>query len=63
MLSVLSDPAHERHAEFVEWYGRDFDPKAVDTDRLEQAVAALAKLMRRRKGSGNRSRVRPDTAS
>ena len=56
MLSVLSDPAHERHAEFVEWYGRDFDPKAVDTDRLEQAVAALAKLMGRRKVPKPKSR-------
>jgi hypothetical protein len=56
MLSVLSDPAHERHAEFVEWYGRDFDPKAVDTDGLEQAVAALAKLMGRRKVRKPKSR-------
>jgi hypothetical protein len=56
MLSVLSDPAHERHAEFVEWYGCDFDPKAVDTDRLEQAVAALAKLMGRRKVPKPKSR-------
>lgn len=32
MLSALSDPTHERHAEFVERHGHDFDPKTVGTD-------------------------------
>jgi hypothetical protein len=56
MLSVLSDPAHGRHAEFVEWYGRDFNPRTVDSDELGQAVAELAKLMTPRKHRKRKSR-------
>lgn len=51
MLSALSDPMHERHAEFVERHGHDFDPKTVETDELEQVVAALARRMTRPKAS------------
>jgi hypothetical protein len=56
MLSVLSDTTHQRHAEFVERYGHDFDPKTNEKDELEQVVAALAQLMTRRKVRKPRSR-------
>ena len=42
-LEALADPAHERHAEFVEWIGGHFDPAVVDVERLARDLAALAK--------------------
>lgn len=46
MLHALRDPKHQRHAEFVERAGSDFDPAAIDTTSLEQAVAGLARNKR-----------------
>ena len=51
MLDALLDPNHQRHAEFVERLGSDFDPAAIDSASLEKAVAGLARLL-----SGTRSR-------
>ena len=45
MLEVLRDPAHARHAEVIEWPGRDFDPNDANRAKLETDVAGLAKLM------------------
>jgi hypothetical protein len=42
-LAAIADPNHERHAEFVEWSGGNFDANAVDADRHARAVAALGK--------------------
>ena len=42
-LAAIADPSHERHAEFVEWLGGQFDPAVVDVDRLARDLAALAK--------------------
>jgi hypothetical protein len=42
-LEAMNDPKHERHDELAGWIDEDeFDPTAVDTDRLAQSVAALA---------------------
>src|SRR5713101_998646 len=43
LLQAIDDPKHERHAELKDWIGDDFDPKTVDTDRLAEELAALAK--------------------
>jgi hypothetical protein len=43
MIEALADPDHERHAEFREWLGEDFDPDAFDAAPLKADVAALAK--------------------
>ncbi|HXQ50423.1 MAG TPA: plasmid pRiA4b ORF-3 family protein [Stellaceae bacterium] len=43
LLQAISDPKHERHAELKEWIENDFDPNVVDTDRLADALTALAK--------------------
>ena len=44
----IDDPKHERHAELKDWIGDDFDPKTVDTDRLAEELAALAKQWSRK---------------
>lgn len=54
-LEAIKDPEHERHAEFTEWIGDDFDPSVVDTDWLVEEVAALAKRWSR-KPAGKRAR-------
>jgi hypothetical protein len=37
----MNDPKHERHGELAGWIDEDeFDPTAVDTDRLAQSGAA-----------------------
>jgi len=43
LLEAIADPKHERHAELTEWIAEDFDPNAVDPERLSEAVATLAK--------------------
>jgi Plasmid pRiA4b ORF-3-like protein len=47
-LTAISDPDHERHAEFKEWIGEDFDPNIVDANRLREKVAQLAKRWSRK---------------
>lgn len=40
---ALADPAHERHAELVEWWGsEDYDPHKVNFAELNKAVDDLA---------------------
>jgi hypothetical protein len=42
-LEAMSNPKHERHDALAGWIDEDqFDPTAVDTDRLAQSVAVLA---------------------
>jgi hypothetical protein len=48
LLQAIDDPKHERHAELKDWIGDDFDPKTVDTDRLAEELAALAKQWSRK---------------
>jgi len=47
-LEAISDPGHERHAEFKEWIAEDFDPNVIDADRLGEQVAELAKRWSRK---------------
>jgi len=46
-LDALANPAHESHPETKEWTGEDFDPKAVNAERLADGAAALAKTWAR----------------
>jgi Plasmid pRiA4b ORF-3-like protein len=39
-LAAIRDPGHERHAEFVERYGTEFNLAAVNVKALETAVEA-----------------------
>lgn len=40
---ALADPAHERHAEILEWWGSsDYDPAAANFSQLNKAVDDLA---------------------
>jgi hypothetical protein len=47
-LAALADPGHERHAEFKEWFGADFDPNIIDAGWLGEQVATLAKRWSRK---------------
>ena len=47
-LEAIKDPKHERHSEFTEWIGDDYDPVAVDPEWLTAEVAALAKKWTRK---------------
>jgi hypothetical protein len=39
LLGASNNPNHERHAEFTEWIGNDFDPDDDDADSLTAEVA------------------------
>ena len=56
LLEAIDDPKHERHAEISDWIEDDFDPNAVNTDGLAEAVAALAKRWSRKPAA---KRARP----
>jgi hypothetical protein len=47
LLEAIKDPKHERHAEFTEWVGDDFDPDADDAEGLAAQVTTLAKTWSR----------------
>jgi hypothetical protein len=38
-LSAIRDPKHERHDEFVEWKGGNFNPEQFDLNEVNQALA------------------------
>ncbi len=42
-LDAIADPNHEQHAESVTWVGKDFDPAALNVERLANDLTALAK--------------------
>jgi uncharacterized small protein (DUF1192 family) len=35
------DSDHERHEEFIDWLGDDFDPEAFSVDEVNQRLALL----------------------
>ncbi|MDL2410420.1 hypothetical protein PY650_33495 [Rhizobium calliandrae] len=40
---ALADPAHERHAEILEWWGNnDYNPDSANFSQLNKAVDDLA---------------------
>jgi hypothetical protein len=47
-LAAITDPDHERHAEFKEWVGEEFDPNIIDSGWLGEQVARLAKRWSRK---------------
>jgi hypothetical protein len=48
LLEAIKDPKHERHAEFTEWIGDDFDPNADRAASLSAEVDVLAKRWSRK---------------
>jgi hypothetical protein len=54
-LEALADPDHESHADMKVWAGRNYDPKVVDVEALEAAVAALAKAWTRKPSTKRKS--------
>jgi Plasmid pRiA4b ORF-3-like protein len=55
-LDAIRDPKHQRHAEFSEWIGDDFDPNLVDIDGLANEVTALAKTWSRKPAAKRKRR-------
>jgi len=48
-LEAMNDPKHERHDELAGWIDEDqFDPTAVDANRLARSVTALAEYWARK---------------
>lgn len=41
LLGILSDPAHERYEEMVDWVGGEFDPEAFDIEGINQQLRRL----------------------
>ena len=48
-LDAMADTAHPEHEDMKEWYGRDFDPNAPETEELKAEVLKLAKKWKPRK--------------
>ncbi len=42
LLRAIADPAHEEHAEYIEWVGKDFDPEEFE---LATTNVILQKLL------------------
>ena len=40
-LEVLADPTHPEYDEVHDWFGADWDPEAVDLERINRALARL----------------------
>lgn len=55
MLDAIQDPEHERHDEFREWLGEEFDPDAFSIDEVNRRLARL----RPRTGKAARGWVPP----
>jgi hypothetical protein len=41
LLEAIADPAHEAHAEYLEWVGEDFDPEDFDPEAVNFALNVL----------------------
>ncbi|MHC4931419.1 MAG: plasmid pRiA4b ORF-3 family protein [Planctomycetota bacterium] len=42
LLDALEDPTHERHEEFREWIGDDYDPEEFDRSSVNRVLENLA---------------------
>jgi hypothetical protein len=43
-FEALADEDHERHDQFIEWIGEDYDPENLDNNEINEALAKLAPL-------------------
>ncbi|MFH1035643.1 MAG: plasmid pRiA4b ORF-3 family protein [Pseudomonadota bacterium] len=41
LLQAPSDPSHPEHEEIKDWVGDDFDPEALDLDKVNRSLARL----------------------
>lgn len=37
-LAAMKDPKHEEHESYLEWWGGQFDPEALDLDEINQGL-------------------------
>ena len=40
-LEAMADPDHEEHAEFLDWYGEEFDPKAFSLEDVNSELLRM----------------------
>lgn len=40
-LEAINDPEHEEHESYMEWWGEQFDPAALDLDEINQDLQNL----------------------
>jgi len=41
-LKAMRDPSHEEHADYMEWWGKPFDPEAFDLEEINEALRQMA---------------------
>ncbi|UUP18221.1 plasmid pRiA4b ORF-3 family protein [Nitratireductor thuwali] len=57
-LEAMTDPDHERRRETVEWWGEEtFDPTAVDSAAIEEALTKLGRRWTRRPRTMSRGKA------
>lgn len=57
-LEAMTDPDHERRRETVEWWGEEtFDPTAVDSAAIEEALTELGRRWTRRPRTKSRGKA------
>lgn len=48
-LEAIKNPAHERHAELIEWLGKPFSPETLDKDKINRKLRRLVMNPQRRR--------------
>ncbi len=47
LLEAIADPEHERHDEFIEWVGDEFDPAAFSVDEVNQRLEPMQRRQKK----------------
>ena len=43
-LEAMKDPKHEEHESYVEWWGGQYDPEAIDLDEINQVLQEIDQI-------------------
>lgn len=43
-LEAMKDPKHEEHESYVEWWGGQYDPEAIDLDGINQGLQNIDQI-------------------
>ena len=43
-LEAIQNPKHEEHESYIEWWGGQYDPKALDLDEINQGLQEIDKI-------------------
>lgn len=58
-VEAVSDPAHEEHAQMLDWYGEAYDPDELDLSLIRQRIGALARRQTAGSPASRNSKPRP----